>query len=480
MFEGEITLMKKVLKIVILSFILLQLLYLSSCAMGDKGNNSKIQIWHYHNSNMDLDIPDRIIKLTKDFCDTNHIPLEINIVDQKSVSIDNYILKRNIALSTGNAIIIDDQMYLEGIAKKHADYTRFDSYNKLLDAHKGRYCIPLGLNYKMFVINKDILKHYGVDILEKSVITYADYLNAKQEMKEKGANFKFNTREYYEIIHYNMNSNKLAFIDIENEILDDKEFEKKLKNTILSICNEFKTKEYSQIDLNKRFYSSRLEKMLMYDETSELALDEYSYLIPGGLLDPYKYDMLLEGIKIPDKIFVVDPYSMLYSPSVYVHNKITNKKIYDVVDYIVSDSSYIIMNEGSRYSKYAPTFVPTLDTKNTKYSLYLNDDWEFVGSEGRTKISEVRKKLVDSVFEIFAKNKEKSKEVADYYFYYNEGDGGCNKIIEFIVTTINDIAKKLSTDTITLEKYDSNNLEINKFIDDEIDKFIYEFKLYNQ
>lgn len=467
--------MKKILILIISILILIQSLFtLSSCKMTKTDNNDKIQLWHYH-SERDEYYPDKIIELAKQFCEVNNIPLEINIVDENSVSEEDYILKRNLAANSGNMIIIDDARYLQSIAKQHTDYTKLDSYNNLLNAYKDRYCIPLGIQYIMFYIDNDIMKHYNIDYSEKLVITYSEYLKIKQDIKEKGANFTFNIREYYEIIHYYLNLNKLLFADIENEISNNSNrLKEMLKKSILDICNEFKIYDYSKLDVNDKLVVRQYKEIPIYDEKSELYLGEDFKFFRGGLMDPYRYGDILNGVEISDKTFVIYPHLIVSSPCFYMYKKVTNDKIYDLANFIVSESSYFAIKNQSKYLWFAPVF----DTENTKKALYLNDDWEFIGNENYTKVTPMYKKLADATFEILAKNEEKSKEIADYYFYYNEDNE--NGIISFIKTTIDDIAQKLSSNQMSLEKFNSNSEEINKLIDDKIDEFVYNFRIHNE
>lgn len=471
--------MKKILKNTILILLLLQILCsLSSCGGVKQDDNAAIQIWHYHSADRYHCYPDVIIESAKEYCERFNIPLEINIIDNKSVTLKDYILKRNIAAATGNMIVIDDTRFLNGIYKQHADYTKLDSYNKLLDAYNDRYCIQLGVYYRLFCINKDAMRYYDIDLLDKSVITYYDYLKIKQEMKTKGANFNFNLREYYEVIYYYLNLNGLAFIDIEEEVLNNKQFKDKFKKTIIEICNEFKTKDYSQLNI-KQLGEFIMQEMPMFDNTSGMALSDKPYSVPGCLIDPYKYKEIFDGLGLMDlsnTVFVVDPHIVNYSQSVFIYKTVTNNKIYELADYLASDTNYIKANQTSKFSLYAPTF----GTENVRNSLYLDENWNFVGNESYTVIKESNKKLANGAFETFVKDKEKSKEVADYLFndsfIYFEYDDEFNI---FIKTIIDDIAKKLSTDKLSLEKFDSSDEEIIKFIDDKIDEFIYNFRVHN-
>jgi hypothetical protein len=471
--------MKKILKNTILALLLLQMLcILSSCGGVKQDDNAAIQIWHYHSSDRYHCFPDEIIESAKEYCEKSNIPLEINIIDKNSLNYKDYILKRNLAAASGNMIVVDDPKLLVGIAKQHADYTKLDSYNKLLDAYKGRSCIQLGVYHRMFCINKDAMKHYDIDLSDKSVITYYDYLKIKQEMKTKGANFNFNLREYYEVIYYYLNLNGLAFIDIEEEVLNNKQFKDKFKKTIIEICNEFKTKDYSQIDI-KQLGEIIMQEMPIFDNSSGIALSDKPYSVPGCLINPYKYYEIFSGLglDVANINFVVDPFIVDYSPSIYIYKTVTNNKIYELADYIASDTNYIKANQTSKFSLYVPSF----DTENVRNSLYLDENWKFVGNDSYTVISESKKKLADGAFETFVKDKEKSKEVADYLFndsynYFDRND----KLNIFINTTIDEIAKKLSADKISLEKFNSSDEEINKFLDEKIDEFIYNFRVQNE
>ena len=70
----------------------------------------------------------------------------------------------------------------------------------------------------------------------------------------------------------------------------------------------------------------------------------------------------------------------------------------------------------------------------------------------------------------------KSKEIAKTYFSNVDYS---TTIKFFIRDTIHDIARELSGDKLSLEKFDSENEKINNMIDKKIDDFVINFKVHN-
>ena len=200
------------IKIIIIVLILITLLTTLISCKSINDDNAVIQIWYYdYAAHMPMNwyslALSQVIASAKTFCEKNEIPYEIVAYDEKTLTYNDYLLKRNIAASQGNMIIIEDARYLTDIAKHHADYSKLDNYSNLLNMYKDKYSIPLGVNYHVGIINNKVINYYGIST-DKPLITYVDYLELKQEMKEKGAKFKFNQKEFSQMIEYHLNKRK--------------------------------------------------------------------------------------------------------------------------------------------------------------------------------------------------------------------------------------------------------------------------------
>lgn len=459
---------------------------MSSCARTSSNNNNmdKIQLWHYHYA--DGDYPDKIIESVKEYCERKNIPLELCIYEGKTISMKDYILKRNVSLAHGNnGIVMDDIRLMEDLIGQHADYTKLDNYKNLFDSYKDRFIIPIGLDFLNIVIENEAIEYYDINIPEKPVIIYSEYLEIKQQMKEKGARFEANAKEYIDTLTYYLNKNKLLFADKNSEIIKDSDkFKETLKRTIIDVYNDIIL--YGDVEIIKnesgvyyRNLGTYRNKLKTYDKNSEITLC-YGNKLLEGIVNIFQYNKIDDYI---NKTFVIYPYDIPPEPCFFMHKNITNKKIYDLANYIVNESSYFNLT-GSKLSE-KTWFAPTLNTRNIREGLHVDSNLEVMlrGSVGKTHdIDQILsndglKKIINSAYDTYYKNKDTSREAADYYFYYT---GIARQNIElFIDKTVMNIYQKLSENQSSLVKLDVENEEIIKMIDVEINEFVTNFYLYN-
>ena len=458
------------LKRIIVIILILMLVFLStSCINKANDENATIQIWSYdfENASAYSDAITAILSNAKIFCDKNGIPLDIIRYNEKDISQDDYILKRNAAAANGNLIIIEDANYINDLAKQHADYTKLDNYNKLLDVYKDRFCIPLGVGHLVKYKYNDAINYYNIST-DKPLITYDEYLEIKQQMKEKGANFKLNYWEFQQLVDYFLIKNNLKYINEDSEILkDNNNFEKSLKNAIIELCDDFKLYNNNILNADIRYTDSNNSSFnkndyTIYDKNSDLTLCDF----PGSYLLTY-YSSYATSDSILDRTFVMDPDAFI-SPCFFMYKKITNDKIYDLANYIVSENSYMSVVGVKGYYFYSPVF----NEKKTKEIFELNDNWQYEGTyKTRTEQggSDVEKKmyaLYNEIYEMLVRNDEKSNLLASYYFTNKEYS---NKIYDFIADIIIELSNR---------DYDYKNEETNKMIDNKIDEFITNFNVH--
>lgn len=154
-------------------------------------------------------------------------------------------------------------------------------------------------------------------------------------------------------------------------------------------------------------------------------------------------------------------------PNFFMHNKITNEKIYDLANYILSDQMYTITSR--RGSSYTPSFK--ID-KSEEY-LKINDNLDYIGSY---RENEKIKESIETFYKMLILDEEKSKEIADCYYY---SLSNYNTINSFIDKTVYSIAYELSGEEHSLASFDPNDKKINKMIDDKINEFVLNFTLHN-
>jgi len=248
------------------------------------------------------------------------------------------------------------------------------------------------------------MKYYDIDFSKNKIITYSDYLKIKQEMKEKGARFEYNAREYNELLDYYLNTNRLLFVDEKSElIVNTDELKESLKESITGICNEIAL--YNDFILNKNIRARSIDDLLEYIEfaNSENVYDITSGLVFRGSIK-YVSGTTFSGdlfkLNIPNSTFLFNPIqsSRVY-PCLYIHKKVTNDKIYDVANYMISESAFSVLSElgGTRY-------MPVLNTDLTRQQIYANDDWKLKDLEKFVLEKQDLDKFIDDKINEFITN----------------------------------------------------------------------------
>ncbi len=444
--------------IYLITIIIISLMF-TSCGIGNSKSNDTIQLWSYFNSPGNLQSKSILIIIdsVKIFCEENNIPIEINTYTSDTLSLEDYKIKRNIAAARGNMITIDDISNIRDLMKKHADYTRLENYDKLIDIYKGEFCIPLAIKESIDSVDYELMKFYNLSS-NKQFITYRELLDIKQNMKKKGAEFELNRHEILEVINYYLYSNELLFLNENSEILkDDINLKKKLKKTVLDVCNDITQYYDSNLELSND--TSKLTNSI--DNRSGISF-EYNHS-NKAFLHPIEAYM---KTSIDNKIFFINPKSNTYSPSFFMYKKITNDKIYDLANYIVSEETSLMIIKDAIYS-------PAFKGEKTKDFFKINEKNEYIGDEE----NEETKEIINTRLDILLNDREESKELANKFF--------CNKdyIINFNMISLNliyDIANQLSGGKLSLENFDSNDKEINKMLDEKINEFVFNFKMQNQ
>lgn len=471
-------------RLISIILIMMMIVPLSSCIKGSDerrvdndtiNNTDKIQLWYYDFKNMNSHAVSAIVSSAKEYCRAKNIPLEIISYDENTISYEDYILKRNLALSYGNMIVIESPRFMQDIAKHHADYTKIENYNNLLSIYKDRFCIPLGIVYETFYLENKAMEYYGINTYTNPIITYYDYLEMKQDMKKMGARFVLNSRELDDLTEYYLNINGLLYINYDSEILqNENKLKEMLKKSVLDLCNDIIIYNNGKLETENEEESSERGSHI-YDENSELTLWE-DWLNTNGFFNVDSLKVLERDIdNFPNKTLMVNSKYSSGSPCFYMYKKITNDKIYDLANYIVSESSYLLtLRVGP-----APIFN-IQGMEKTKEELSINDNWEFVAKEKHGTVPKRFKMIINGTYEIFAKNEEKSRQLADAYF--SNRDYGY-EIKSVAIEIVKEIAGKLSIDTngenLSLEKFDYKDEEMNKMIDNRIDEFVKNFLIHN-
>jgi hypothetical protein len=446
--------------VVIVSFMTLSLMTLTSCSKNND-DNAEIQLWYYdygliYDYSTDMRY---LIDEIQYFCQKNSIPIKLYRYDKETLSYEDYVLKRNLAAADGNMIIIEDAKYIWDLSKHHADYTKLENYNNLFDEYKDKFCIPIGIKGTYNVIDSKILEYYGIK-LNKYIITYDEYLEIKQVMKEKGAKFSMNAREYIQKIEYFQNKYDLLYLNDTSEILNNTDkFRSSLKSTITEICDDF----IRDGEVNKLVVSELVIDYNTYDENSSLNL--YKIAEHTGLTAYFWLEK--DSELILDNILVADVSDKLFSPCFYMNKKITNQRIWELANFITSEGIYKIIIPGQ-----APGYLPVRNDKVVREVLELDDNLKYKGKykvlaeQGNEKYIKISN-IIDEISELTMKNKEGKEFLSNKFFINKRYFDKIKKIIETNLVILSE------------NNFDYKNKEINKILDKEINEFVKNFNIHN-
>jgi hypothetical protein len=386
--------------------------------------------------------------------------------NEDTLAYEDYILKRNTAMSKGNMIIIDNIKNLHDIANQHADYSNLANYNNLMTAYKDRFCIPIGVGYRALAINNEILRNYDISI-ESNVISYYDYLKLIQQMKEKGAKFKPNLKVLQDIINYYMIENGIRYLDEKSEILNNKtDFKAAIKKTLVDICEDFKLYNNDTINFEYIYKTDNELYDYVYDEVSGLTVmdfngygDEMYSLVSYSNFSKLKDDIL-------NTSFVADANITYASPCAYMYKKVTNDKTYDVFNQILDESYFKIINPPNKI------YAPVIDTEEIRKHMEVDENWEHNGllkAQAREDDEESIMVLVtvNDALRMLVKDKDKAKHLADTYYSNNE----------FYIKIYRLIFTLLKNDLVN-NGFNYNKKEVDDIINKQLEDFVLNFNIH--
>ncbi len=442
---------------------------LTSCNTA-KSDNDTIQVWWYEYKDSEYynDAVTSVATKILAYCKINDIPVEIVKYNEKKITYEDYELKRNTAMMTGNVIVLDDARKLADIADQHYDYSKLEKYNLLIDLYKDRYCIPLGVGYKTLSFPNELFDYYGIDF-GKSIITYYEYLEARHKIKDNGAEFLFSKLEYDELLDYYLMKNGLYNISGKSKIIDnEKNFHTAVKNTVIGVYNDIKN--YYGLDIDKSVLeNSNQSVMSAYDANSKMEL--FNNTIIAHATNYYQFYPYSEEDN--DRTYMLMPKYTALSPCIYIHKNVTNEKVLDIVNHLIDISIYrilvYIVMDGQVIE--APYFSPTFDTPEIRRYAEVDDNWKYNGKfykhvdRGSTQYLTTINR-VNEMYNLLYKSGNVSKQNSDYYF--------TNENYNFAI--IEEIQKLV--EMLISENMDLNDSKVDKILDKKINEFIMNFYVH--
>ncbi len=363
--------MKKCFKALIYIFILVSIGVFFISNLENRNEDNAVEIWWYEYEGEYL--YNRLISRFVDVLVYNSFALHGITVKEmkysyKDMTYDDYVFKRNIALSTKNALTIDDTKNLYSLRNYHDDYNKVENYaeDNFVDMFKGKYCIPMGVYSQCVLINKDIFDYYNIEISSNKLYTYSEFLDLRQRLKEEGARFSLNRQDYYYTIDYYIDKNRLNSSDLFDSFdMGEDKFRQALKKTILEIYNDFSSYYDNKINFNT-LLGNDYEQSVEFNENKIYDTTSSQVLMSTRVVHPFydsDYNRATEDFsnKIP---VLLDSYytrNTLKSPSIFIYNKDHDENLYKIASELLTDTYFGILlpsnNYGGKHIYYIPTHI---------------------------------------------------------------------------------------------------------------------------
>lgn len=346
-------------------FFLIMAMLFVSCNRTDE--NSTVRIWCYEqisdNKLYNVPIEKSLDKMTE-YARKNNINLEIKKYSQDTLSYEDYILKRNAAIESGDVdILFDTADNLYNLRNKSGDYTKLETYENIIDSMTGYYCIPIDYFTIAKIMNNKVLKHYGISC--DNVITEDEYYKIKQQLKDLGARFDFTLFELKELIYAHCRKNNVQLIKENKKYTLNKDL---LKKSIEEIyCNLTDNYGVTSIDDEETVFESNV-----YEKTSGLPFSTVNILSSH---DIYWFRRELPK-EFTDYIVIITDeleYKDIIIPCIFI-NGITDKEdAFRLVSLLFTPEFQIDLKIKHRIG-----IMPVIDTSEVKEAFGFDSNWKCI------------------------------------------------------------------------------------------------------
>lgn len=356
------------MNIKIIFIIIILSLTLVSCKNSFNNEPDIVKISIYKNNYSDYALMNNVIDEITKYAKEKNIKIDIKEYSLEELSYDDYVMKRNVDIFTGESDIsfgtIND---LYPLKKMSGDYTRIKTYGNLMDNYKGSYCIPLAFIGHANFLNKEIFDKYNINT--DNVITKFEYYECKQNMKAAGARFRLNEVEYMELVdYYSLKYNFLTEKDGKYYLKKDN-----LKSALKGICQDLK-ENYSSFNL-KNLKLKNIDEISDYqiiDEKTDNELFNRSKEPISISNFNNLHNKLINYSKIytNSKILISGVNDLKYMPCLFINNK-SSDKAYELATVLFENEFAIkIINEG--------IYTPVIDTSEVRELLGVDEKWEYI------------------------------------------------------------------------------------------------------
>ncbi len=219
------------------------------------------------------------------------------------------------------------------------------------------------------ILDKQVLRSYGIECDE--YISMDEYYEIKQEMKKKGAKFRYDCIEDMQLFNYYLDKNKLEMIKNDGKYSIDRNL---AMRTIEEISKDIQEHYNVDMDFEKReeqIYSTGDGYQIIFDEALGRALSQRgdSYPLKFFTLIGYSKDSPFEDYAIVIKNETEDCMGRV--PCVFINKNTKKDNAYEIADFLISDEFQINM-----YKK-TLAYSTIIDTPEIKEKIGYDGDWNY-------------------------------------------------------------------------------------------------------
>lgn len=352
-------------------FMIAAMMILVSCHKAEPDDTVRIWMYEYSYFYGDTHLKQLIESEIKNYAKDNNIKVEFNKYSEEELKAEDYILKRNIAVVDGNADIVIGDIYsnMIQISKYAGDYTKLNNYKNIFENYKGKYCIPIGSYMNTIILDKQVIKSYGIEC--DKYITMEQYYEIKQTMKENGAQIRYDRIEDMQLFNYYINKNNLAMIKNDDKYDIDRDLAMK---TIKEISKDLQEHYIADMDFEKReeqIYSTGDYNQIIFDEASGCPLAQRGEFYPLKFMSfTGKYELPFEDYSIVLRN-EIEEEGMDRVPCVFINKNTKKDNSYKIADFLISDKFQ------TKIYKNTLVYSTIIDTPEIKEQIGYDKDWNY-------------------------------------------------------------------------------------------------------
>lgn len=371
--------MKKNKNIVLIFIFIIFIVSISGCK-NDNSNNKElnedslpdgydtseevIHIWKYVGTN-NGENTSKLIPLIEYYCKTNNIPYQLHCYYENEITFEDYELKRNLNLNNPNTIVFGGTPEFNSkISSEHADYNKIQEYANIADSCKQLPIIPISYMYDINLLNKKLLDYYSIQY-DKEIVLFDDYYEILNQLINSGAKFNITWQYFYLDTTYLCKKNNLFLnIDDTSEKIDDNYINsfKSVVKELLKRGNDLNIFESTESGFEYDLIDENTNMKLFVGKNS--SSDTHLYYMPDYNGNNNNY--LVQDIS--DTLIYFVPRYIEYA--IYIGENVTNEKIYDIANYMMSSdflSQYTFGNYMLKNDNENNLYKPSV-TSDTAYN----------------------------------------------------------------------------------------------------------------